>query len=255
MPEKIVFILSTSRTGTKTLAEGLQGENILSPHQPPYSRILTIASNYYLHGWISRSLLERLVILLRKPQILNADCQYYIQVFSLDYLPAKIISEKFQNVYILHIVRDPRTFVRSYINWMHTRYKSFVANKLILGWQPSGYFTKELSWQVWQNFDEFQRVCWQWTYKNTMLETLFSDYKDYLRVRFEDLFLSQNLDTLKGVLSFAGIPYLYKHGIMINKRENTSKKTYLSKWEFWVPERKQQLFDICGDKMKEYGYR
>jgi len=52
MPKRIVFILSTGRTGTRTLAEGLNGGDILSRHQPPFSRLLTIASNYYLHGWL-----------------------------------------------------------------------------------------------------------------------------------------------------------------------------------------------------------
>ena len=122
-PEKIVFVLSTGRTGTKTLAEGLAGDDIKSPHQPPFSRLLTIASNYYLHGWLPMSVLERLVIRLREPQILNSDCRDYVQVFSLDYLPAKIISERHPNVAIVHIVRDPRTFVRSYLNWMHSRWQ------------------------------------------------------------------------------------------------------------------------------------
>ena len=254
MPEKIVFILSTSRTGTKTLAEGLQNEEVLSLHQPPYSRILTIASNYYLHGWLPGTALEWLVSRLREPQILKADCRYYIQVFSLDYLPAKILSEKFQNIYILHIVRDPRTFVRSYINWMHTRFKSFVANKLIPGWHPSGYFTKEMPWQAWHNLDEFQRVCWHWKYKNTLLEDLFKSNQNYLRVRFEDLFLTQSTATLKDCLSFVGIPYREEYTLMIGRSENASRKIYLSKWETWKPERKQQLLDICGNKMKDYGY-
>ena len=139
MPEKIVFFLSTSRTGTKTLAEGLESDDILSPHQPPFSRLLTIASNCYLHGWLSKHMLEWLVYRLREPQIFSAQCRYYIQVFSLDHLPAKIIQEKHPNVYIVHIVRDPRTFVPSYLNWVHSRFKSLVANRIIFGWHPSGF--------------------------------------------------------------------------------------------------------------------
>lgn len=254
MPEKVVFVLSTSRTGTKTLAEGLAGDEIRSPHQPPYSRLLTIASNCYLHGWLPGGALEWLVARLREPQILNADCRYYIQVFSLDYLPAKVISEKYPNVYIIHIVRDPRTFVRSYLNWTHSRFKSWVANKMVLGWHPSGYFTGELPWRAWRQMGEFQRVCWHWTYKNMLLEKLFVDDERYIQVRFEDLFLAQDSHTLKEMLAFVDIPYQERFETMFEKSKNVSRKAYFPAWEAWETERKRQLLDICGENMREYGY-
>lgn len=255
MPEKIVFILSTSRTGTKTLAEGLASDQILSPHQPPFSRLLTIASNYYLHGWLPRRTLEWLVSRLREPQIIGADYRYYVQVFSLDYLPAKIISEKYSNVYIVHIVRDPRTFVRSYLNWTHTRFKSFVANKLIPGWHPSGFFTGEIPWQTWRGMDEFQRVCWHWTYKNALLERLFEGDERYIRVRFEDLFFGEGAEeVLRATLSFIGIPCRDEFTAILRKSKNVSRKSYFPRCEEWESKRRQQLLDICGEGMKRYGY-
>ena len=254
MPEKIGFILSTSRTGTKALSEGLQGGYVESPHQPPYSRLLNILSNYYLHGWVSRRSLEWLVCRTREKQIVNSNCPYYLQVFSLDYLPAKIISEKFQNVYIIHIVRDPRTFVRSYMNWTHTRFKSFVANKYVLGWHPSGFFTGEMSWREWQQMDEFQRVCWHWKYKNTLVENLFDRYENYIRVRFEDIFLAQTSETLKQILQFVGVPYNQRFETIVKKSKNVSSKRYFQHWDAWSAERRKQLLEICGEKMKSYGY-
>jgi hypothetical protein len=254
MPEKIVFVLSTSRTGTKALAEGLAGDDIHSPHQPPFSRLLTVASNYYLHGWLSRRTLEQLVARLREPQILNAGCRYYVQVFSLDYLPAKIISERHPNVYVVQIVRDPRTFVRSYLNWMHSQFKSFVANKVVLGWHPSGYSTGETSWRVWRQMDEFQRVCWHWTYKNTLLESLFEGDEHHIRVRFEDLFLARDSETLERALAFVGIPYRERFESVLRESKNVSRKTYCPPWDTWSEVRKRQLLDICGEKMEEYGY-
>jgi hypothetical protein len=253
-PEKIVFILSTGRTGTKTLAEGLAGDGIKSPHQPPFSRLLTIASSYYLHGWLPKNTLEWLVTHLREPQILKADCRYYIQVFSLDYLPAKIISKKYPNVYIIHIVRDPRTFVRSYLNWMHSRFKSWMANKVVPGWHPSGYFTGELSWREWRWMGEFQRVCWQWAYKNTLLERLFADDERYIRIRFEDLFLTANSGTLKEMLAFVGIVYRKQFEAMLEKSKNVSRKAHFPAWETWEPGRCAHLNELCSPMMKRFGY-
>jgi hypothetical protein len=252
-PEKIVFILSTARTGTKTLAEGLRSDDILSLHQPAFSRLLTIASNFYLHGWLPRRALAWLVSRLREPQILQADCRYYVQAYSLDHLPAKIISQKYPNVYIIHIVRDPRTFVPSYLNWMHTRFKSFVANKLVPGWHPSGLFTGQVAWRRWRRMDEFQKVCWHWAYKNALLERLFEGDERYLRIRFEDLF-GAGPDALRSALSFVGLPYRDEFTAMLGQSKNVSRKTYFPRWEAWEPERQQQLLDICGEGMRRYGY-
>ena len=255
MPEKIVFILSTGRTGTKALAEGLAGDEVLSPHQPPFSRLLTIASNYYLHGWLPESMLRWLVNRTRLPQIQRANCRYYIQVFSLDHLPAKIISQQYSNVQIVHIVRDPRTFVPSYLNWMHTRFKSLIANKFVLGWQPSGFFTGQIPWQMWRAMDEFQRVCWQWVYKNQQLEHLFAGKPNYMRLRFEDLFLGENRKTaLKSLISFIGVPYQDSFTMIYRQQQNTSPKTYIASWSKWPLARQQQLLSICGLQMVRYDY-
>lgn len=254
MPEVIAFILSTGRTGTKTLAEGLCGEEITSPHQPPFSRILTIASNYYIHGWIPKNVLTWMIKNLREPQILNAESRYYIQVYAHDFLPAKILSEKYPDLRVVHIVRDPRNFVYSYLNWMHSRFKSLVANKIVLGWHPSGFFTGECSRQEWREMDEFQRVCWQWMFKNTYLEDLFEHDSRYLQVRFEDVFLSGDADTLRKVVDHIGIPYHDRFNAMLHKPKNVSRKGYVSPWEAWDPFRCAQLDEICNPLMTELGY-
>ena len=254
--KKIAFILSTGRTGTKAIAEGLIGDDILSPHQPPYSRLLTIASNYYLHSWISRSFLKWLVYQLRWPQIKQAQARYYIQVFSLDHLPAKLIAEQHPNVYIIHIVRDPRTFVPSYLNWVHGRFKSYIANKFVFGWHPSGYFTGKVPWRTWLKMDEFQRVCWHWVYKNQNLESFFANSPHYLCLRFEELFSAEKgQETVELLTSFIGIPYQNRFETIYKQAKNSSLKTHFPQWAEWPEERKRQLMDICSQQMEHYGYQ
>lgn len=254
MPEQIIFILSTARTGTKALAEGLTGGDVLSPHQPPYSRLLTIAGNFYLHGWLPRQTLERLVMRWRAPQIENAACRYYVQVFSLDYWPAYILSQRLPDVHIIHIIRDPRTWVPSYLNWMHTRWQSFVANRLITGWHPSGFWTGQVGLSEWWRMDTFQRTCWQWAYKNQLLSRLFAGNARYQQVRFEDLFGAGGAQTLQAMLENAGVPYQEKYAGILRHPKNESRKTHFAAWAELAPYRQQQLLTLCGDLMREYGY-
>jgi len=254
-PSKVIFFLSTGRTGTKALAEGLEGNGIVSVHQPPYSRILTIASNYYLHGWLPRFALVKLTEWIRLKQIDSANGHTYVQVFALDHLAAKIVTEKRPDTLIVHMIRDPRTFVPSYINWSHTRFKSFVANKFVVGWHPSGYFTGKLSWQAWQEMNELQRVCWHWVYKNQMLASLFADYPGYKCIRFEDLFLgNESHNILRELLDFLGIRFEERFAVIYQQEKNTSRKSFFPRWVQWTSKQQEQLFDICGPLMQHYGY-
>jgi hypothetical protein len=255
MPEKIVFILSTGRTGTKALAEGLADEETMSAHQPPFSRLLTIASNYTVAGWLPRDVLERLVFLIRGPQILHAACRYYIQAFALDHLPAKIFSETYPNVHILHIVRDPRTFVPSYLNWIKTRKRSFVANRLIPGWHPSGYLTHEFSFQKWMRMQPYQRICWHWAYKNNALEIAFRGSKQYSRLLFEQLFSARGPEVLEGALANAGIPFKGSYNRVFAGKKNESRNQTRLAWSRWSNAAKEDLLHLCGGLMERYGYR
>lgn len=255
MPEHVAFILSTARTGTRAFAEGLAGDGVCSPHQPPWSRLLTCVSNYHLHGWAPLALVRALTHAIRLRQIRGSGARVYAEVFSLDHLPAKILHDELPQVRVLHLVRDPRTFVPSYLNWTHTRAKSYIANKLVPGWHPSGYFTGEVPWAAWRRMDEFQRVCWHWSFKNRWIEDAFGGSDRYLRVQFEDVIFSPGRDAaLRRVLEFLGIPFEARHRAIYAQEKNTSRKTFFPRYADWPAERRVQLRELCGALMRHYGY-
>ncbi|MFC1885016.1 hypothetical protein ACFL2O_09610 [Thermodesulfobacteriota bacterium] len=254
MPQRIVFILSTSRTGTKALAEGLACDDVISPHQPPFSRLLTIASNYYLHGWLPEWFIKNLIFLIREPQIASASRRYYIQVFSLDHIPAKYLYDKHQDMSIIHIVRDARTFVPSYLNWMRTKTKSFIANKFVPGWHPSGFFTGAIPFKEWVRMKPYQKVSWHWAYKNRFIENTFRESDRYIRIFFEELFSEKGPHVLEEALSRAGIPYRNSFDKIFATKKNVSKKNACPLWEKWPEKHKLELTRICGDLMRRYGY-
>ena len=255
LPERVVFILSTARTGTKAFAEGLAGEVLECHHQPPGSRLLTCASNLWLDGLLPTRALQALVRRIRIPQIRKAKCRHYVQSFAFDHLAAKILHDAFDNVRIVHVVRDPRTFVPSYLNWTHTRLKSYIANKGAPGWHPNGWLAGEFSFREWRALDEFQRVCWHWRFKNELLEILFSDSPRYMRLRFEDvMFGERREEVLASFLSFLDIPHESRFESVFRKQTNVSKKTYFPSYSDWTSERKKQLAELCGFLMVRYGY-
>jgi len=257
MPVKVVFIISTGRTGTKALAEFFNSnfDSVAAYHQPSFSRIVNVASNLYLCGKLNGNSLHRLVRKLKKRRIEKTPEQFYIEANSLNYGVSKILREIFDNVAIIHIVRDPRTFVRSYLNWVHTRTKSYIANKLTPFWQPSGVLTGEISKEEWDNFEEFQRVAWYWTFKNRRIEQMHEGDGGYLRLRFEDIFDKAKCETnLKGLLDFIGLPYKDNLVSFVNSKKNVSKKSYCPPFSEWSVEKKRRLYEICAPLMREYGY-
>jgi len=129
-----------------------------------------------------------------------------------------------------------------------------VANRIIFGWHPSGFFVGEIPWQDWRRMDEFQRVCWHWRYKNSFLENVFKDHANYNRVRFEDLFSEKGAETLQALFSFMGIAFDPRFSTMLQKKKNFSSKKWFPPWDQWDTEKKEHLLEICGKEMKRYGY-
>jgi hypothetical protein len=197
---------------------------------------------------------EFLVERLREPQILASTKRIYIQVYGFDFIPASLLREKYSNVYVVHIVRDPRTFVPSYMNWMRTRRRSFIANKLVPGWHPAGDKVGDYSREQWRRMDAFQRVCWHWSFKNRLIQELFGGDPRYYQVRFEDLFLTESPSALESLLDWCSIPYTGNHESIIDRPLNVSRKKYFPSWDALPHERKRELLVICQREMERFGY-
>ena len=101
---------------------------------------------------------------------------------------------------------------------------------------------------------DFQKVCWHWSYKNSLLENIFKSHLNYNCVRFEDLFSENGKETLESLFSFMGISFKPEFATMLQKKKNISAKKWYPPWDQWNPLKKQRLLEICGKGMKHYGY-
>ena len=226
----------------------------MSPHQPPFSRLLTIASNFYIAGILPKRTMKQLIFMVRKPQVASSKKRYYIQAFALDHIPAYYFYHTYQNVYVIHIVRDPRTFIPSYLNWIKTRKRSFIANHFVPGWHPNGYLTREIPFKQWMRMKPYQKISWLWVYKNKYIETSFRGTRRYALVFFEDLFSSKGPEVLEEALAVSGIPYRKSYDRVFAMKRNESRKIFCPAWHEWSVPIQDKCIKICGDLMKHYGY-
>lgn len=256
MVDKVVFFISTGRTGTKSLA-GFFSEyynNVESHHQPRYSRFINVFSNMYLSNIYPHELLRKFVYKYKLPDILSCEKEYYIEANTMNYAIADIIRELDKEIYIIHLIRDPRSFVTSYINWIQNRALSKIANRAIPFWHANGVLAGQVKLAEWISMSEFERICWFWKFENEVILKMNRDYPNFLSIRFEDLFKTDTLNQLQTLLSFVDLKFENKMVKYFDVKQNVSRKDYFSKWNAWDVKEVRRLNNICSTLMKSYGY-
>jgi len=254
-----VLIISTGRTGTKFLAAMLDE---IIPDADVFheagerSRLINILSNAYL-----AKLIPQLFPLRAWKRAISAQLQktkseknYYIDSNNHLYVPAVCWPALYPNLRVIHIVRDPRTYIRSHLNWSRSRLRSFIANYLIPFWQPNGYLLGEMSFIQWLRLSKFERFSWIWDYKNRFIAQIEDSKIPYLCLHFEDLFESENPDkAFNHLLKFIGVSELDDVIGSIGTPINPSKKS-IPAWTKWSDEICRSILVLCGSGMDRYGY-
>lgn len=258
MADKVILFLGTHRTGTTLLADFFSHSypKVYSVHQPKYSRLINVLSTMTIEKRLPESIVKKVTQYTRIEPVRRIPQKYYIETNGFNYLSARYITEAFPGSRIIHVVRDPRYFVQSYLNFIYGRWQSWVANKCVPFWNVSASRTKQLPDATWDSYDEFQRYCWYWRYKNTLISNLYGNRPDYMLIRFEDLLGKKDRNELMKLLDFVELPYSEGLELFFHKKlnESSDKSPHLLKWQQWPEQKCRQLHEICGDLMKTYGY-
>ncbi|MDH3708428.1 MAG: sulfotransferase [Cyclobacteriaceae bacterium] len=253
---KIVFFLGTHRTGTQLIANFFdQGfANVKSCHQLSSHKLLNILSTLMLHGYLPSSLFNSAVDFLLARRLRRMECSTYIETTGWNYVAAKRIIQTFPDVRVIHLVRDPREFVPSYLNVIRNRRKSWIASYLVPFWTISAVAVGALGSHEWANMTPFDRLCWTWAYKNQYLENTYKS-ENYLLLRLEDLTNPKSRSgTLATLFAFIDIPLSEGDGDFLSQRHNTQFREEGETWRRWPMDKCQRLHNICGDLMSRYGY-
>jgi len=258
--KKFILIVSSGRTGTKALAQHLGNcyPELCALHEPRPSWRLRMASTRALCGKMGRKqLVEKLVRLRRR---LVCQVRQGIYVESNPYLCGfmEVFGEVFEDVRVVHVVRDPRTYVRSAVNFGAFRGLKKLAAEFWPNWFPKPqvrHASSEARELKWSEMDAIERLAWFWSLVNSHLNRGEAIYGErYLRIRFEELFSSDG-SGLARLTDWMGLGYSVAMKEEASKeRVNASRVEKLGQWDKWPATDQQKVLRHCGDLMRTYGY-
>ncbi len=254
--ERVVFIVSSGRTGTKALAHHLGKcyESVFAVHEPRPSWRLRRASGRAICGRMSAERLASLLARSRRSLVSGISQSIYVESnpFLWGFLEA--FAEVFDHPLVLHVVRDPRTYVRSAINWGACRGIKNLANTYLPYWHPH---PEQLSASdiPWKQMTDIQRMAWYWKIVNTELnrgEIIHGSR--YLRMRFEDLF-NRDGSGLRQFAAWVGIPW--KDDLLSSanaEKVNASQGVSCPPFKQWPEDQQEEALFYCRELMRLYGY-
>ncbi|MEP3891166.1 MAG: sulfotransferase [Hellea sp.] len=284
----LVFIVSGGRTGTTFFGDYLSDvvEDCYSEHEPD----LLVGFQAKTRKRIKRFGIYHMVIgrLLRQTGIRNLAQKYLSgelsdsQIIDKIYkhrrryhgsIEASLIVESYYVWYgllgplrksypdakILAIIRDPRDWVRSWMN-----YGGFYGKSDQIKWFGQSRVTPAvigdtIQAQKWAEMTHFEKICWNWNLTYGLISN-FVESDDHGRVfRFEDIFLTgadeNSLEKLMDFTTrFEHRQYSYDLEKLKTKPSANSSKKTLPSWLDWTPEQARQMDRLCGDLMRANNY-
>ncbi|MCK5659279.1 MAG: hypothetical protein KAH96_05335 [Alphaproteobacteria bacterium] len=288
--KKCIFITSVGRTGTRFIGKifGTVIPDSISFHEPDlltprhvnewlwklkafgplnmiFGKMLGIVgmrhlSHKRMSGKLRASDVIELIIKQRRKFISSFEQSIYIESNCTFYGIFDLLIEAFTNSNSIFIVRDPRTWVRSRIDWGDW-YSKLDYNKLLnLGRLSPYMFENENNSNLWPSYSQFQKLCWAWNKITSFALSRISSEARLKIFKYEDLFLSNNRyehmnNLLESITIFPdGDKYHYKlrPGIL-DKVVHASKKNF-PLWVEWTHKLAHQLDMICGETMRKFDY-
>lgn len=246
---KSFYILSTGRCGTTFLAEQLKANDpsLGNVHQQQDSKWLNVRANMALanksvrnrfSASLSRKYKHRLPPSSADP-LRSLAYTFYLR--SLIEKNPKLIDE----LVIIHLVRDPRDFVSSFMNWKNRKYSGKIAHHLTPFWMPEPGMIKRWS------MSKFEHFCWIWERKNRLLYEELAWFPGYYMFKMEEL--RPGSEKLQQLLSL-----VLGEDEVITKTDTQEYNSTLKKdfpyWNKWTSRQARTLDAICSDMMLEFDY-
>ena len=249
-----VFVLSTGRNGTLTLAKVLALTHDYLVFHEPSPILYGLSKLCYIKGPQEHFLdIFGEAFLSSRQYLLNLSAALgkgYIETSPQTTFLAKAIHKVLPDAKFIHAVRDPRAVVRSMMRrkWYDGNpYDKFrISPKL-----GRPYHDK------WHEMQIFEKNVWLWAETNRWImdftSTLTEEKK--LLIKAEEVFLAKE-DMLKRLFEFIESPLPPKKKIIriTRKKLNAQVKGHFPETAWWTPEMHNQMNEIAGTTATKLGY-
>lgn len=245
-----IFFLSTGRTSTTFLYNLFNKvyPELNITHQEKFSRLINIINNLPT-GYKVKNKLNILIYRYLKNKKFPSNTVDPLQSMAI----ANLLKENVSNNKIVHVVRDPRTFVVSFMKWRKDSIKKIILHYLIPFWMPIPYNHLHIKKII--SLPKKYQFCWVWFLKNKLFWEKFHRSKNYLLIKMEDLLHEdKKQETYQKISEFLNLENRNIDFKTISfEKLNKSRKTYPNYSE-WNEKDRIYLRNVCGTLMKRFGY-
>ena len=248
-----IYILSTGRCGSSFISKIIReicGKDLV-PHQNQNARLINIIGNLVVAKIIPASVLNRVLELDPIDSLPFNTADPLLSLAIIEYLKRYRNNHNYK---IIHLVRDPREYVRSFMNWKNRKTSGIIAHHLTPFWQPSPLFNENYNIIKRLMMGKYEHFCWVWNFKNSFIEKSFLGYSNYNLVKLEEI-ISNDLKIFD-LLNFLDIDIKNKDIIhtMLKQKVNISKKKQFPDWRQGDPVYANKMAFHCHKLMTKYRY-
>jgi hypothetical protein len=253
MDIKYVFILSTGRTATKFLAKYFEDNysTVLSKHEPKGAIFYRFLSFAYFANYVPKKLV--LLLLKLKKHSINKKLRKTNRTIYIEATPflsplSLFLKDVFENIQIVHIVRDPYNYVHSAMKHGSVSGIKKILKSILPFW--------DLPIKNKRNLSKIERLAVFWRIVNTQLNKNKEIYNSdgYLLVKYEDIF--QKTTGMPTLESFIGLDYEQNlNKLSFKEKINEGIKYHYPKAENWESKNLKLVKKHCYELMKFYNYK
>lgn len=289
MNKCLVFIVSGGRTGTTFLGSLLSYmiTNSFSVHEPDLfegftkntlnrikifgfyhmvlGRILGRTgirnlSQQYQKGKLSHEFLSESLQRQRNWYYSTIDAGLIIESYYQWYGILPVVPRVFPYYKVLGIIRDPRDWVSSWLNYEAHFGKRDIVTRLGFSRLNPKMVGDDHYIQQWNTMSSFQKLCWTWSQVYDRILSFTRDDPCSVLIRYEDLFLIDErehhfLEMLNFITDFGDKQFHYDfRSELLRRKVNATDRKLFPDWKKWNHEEARQLDEICGPQMADYDY-
>jgi hypothetical protein len=254
---RCILIIGTGRTGSTFLKDYVKANRpeCVAAHQP--RRVIKFYSNLFLSGRVGTEWMTGYIrrwAASRRRMLQHRKARIYLQSDPWLYGFTPWLEEAFQSPFVIHMVRDPLTYIPSQLNRYNREWWTSVIRKTTPYWLLRGDKTGDFPNGQWRKAPAEVKTAWFWLKNNSFIEENKNQIRNFLRVKAEDVF-APGRKGLKEIIDFCGLGIETETA---KEPERAGDRNYapgrFPPASAWPDGTLEAVLDICRPLMERYGY-